>query len=61
MALCDDTLPFVNEWVWSKVRSNCTFFSLLLESKAEFQINGKLKRLKSLYSLNSCPVFEVSH
>ena len=24
--LYDDTLPFVNEWVWSKVRSNGTFF-----------------------------------
>ena len=33
-------------------------FSLFLENKAEFQKSGKLKRLKSLYSLSSC-LFEV--
>ena len=44
--LYDDTLPFVNEWVLSKVRSNGTVFLLFLENKAEFQKSGKLKRLK---------------
>ena len=39
---CDDTLPFLNEWVWSKVRSKGTFFSLYLENKAEFQKSGTL-------------------
>ena len=41
--LCEDTLPFVNEWVWFKVRSNGTVFSLFLENNAEFQNSGKLK------------------
>ena len=40
--------------VWSKVRSNGTVFSLFLENKANFQKSGKLKRLKSSYSLSSC-------
>ena len=38
--LCDDTLPFVNEWVLSKVRSNGTVFSLFLKNKAKFQKSG---------------------
>ena len=37
LVLGDDTLPFVNEWVWSKVHSNGTVFSLFLENKAKFQ------------------------
>ena len=41
--LCDDTVPS-NEWVWSKVRSNDTVFSLLLEKKTEFKKSAKLKR-----------------
>ena len=32
--LCDDTLPFVYEWVWSKVRPNDTVFSLFLENNS---------------------------
>ena len=56
--MCDDTLSFVNEWVWSKARSNGTVFSLYLENKAEFQKSGRLKRLKSSYSLSS-GLFEV--
>ena len=55
---CVMTLPFVSEWVWSKVRSNGTVLSLFLENKAEFQRSGKLKRLKSSYSLSSC-LFEA--
>ena len=35
--LFEDTLPFVNEWVWSKVRSNGTVFSLCLENKDELK------------------------
>ena len=35
--LCDDTLPFVNEWVWPKVHSNSTVFSLFLKNKAELK------------------------
>ena len=57
-ALCDDTLPFVNEWVLSKVRSNGTAFSLFLENKAELKKSVKLKRLKLSYSLSSC-LFEA--
>ena len=49
---CVMLLPFVNKWVWSKVRSNGTVFSLFLENKAEFQENGKLKRLKLSHSLS---------
>ena len=45
MTLCDDTLPFLNEWVWSKGRSNGTVFSIFLENKAELQKIGKLKDL----------------
>ena len=46
--LCDCTLPFVNEWVWSKVHSNGTVFSFSQEQG----------RLKSSYSLSSC-LFEA--
>ena len=35
--LCDDTLPFVNERVWSKVRSNGTVFALFLETRLNFK------------------------
>ena len=37
LVLCDDTLLFESEWVWSKVPSNGTVFSLYLKNKAEFK------------------------
>ena len=58
LVLCDDTLLFGNEWVWSKVRSNGTVLSLFLENKAKFQKSGKLRRLQSSYPLSSC-LFEA--
>ena len=38
-----DSLPFVNEWVWSEVCLNGTVSSLFLENKAEFQQNKVAK------------------
>ena len=58
VVLCGDTLPLVNECVWSKVCSNGTVFSFFLENKAEFQKIGKLKPFKLSYSLSSC-LFEA--
>ena len=59
--LCDDTLPFVNEWVWSKVCWNGTVFSLFLETKAKFQKSGKLKGFKSSYSCKFFEAVKVCH
>ena len=47
----------VNEWVWSKVRSNGTVFFTSRE-QGRISKSGKLKRLKSSYSLSSC-LFEA--
>ena len=56
--LCDDTLPFVNELVWSKVCSNGAVFSLFLENKPNLKKKVILKGRKSSSSL-SYSLFEV--
>ena len=41
--LCDYTLPFTYEWVWSKRALERHIFSLILENKAEFQKKWQIK------------------
>ena len=57
-SMSDDSLLFVNEWVWSKVHSNGTVYFTFSRTRPNFKRSGKLKGRKSLSSLSSC-LFEA--